>query len=173
MNSIKNERGFTLIELLLYIQLLAIFITGAIYFAWDVIYGSEKSAIEREVNQNMRFASKRIQYEIRNASGINSVSANSLCLSSSNNSHNPTLIYVSNGRLTVGWGGNTSDCTSMTNEQPLTSNNITVDDLTFSNNSSGTDSYNIGFTFTVSSTGTKNEWQKSEEYYGSVEMRSN
>lgn len=168
-----NQQGFTLIELILYIALVAIFISGAIFFSWDIIYGGKKSAVEREVNQNLRLASKRILYEIRNASAINSVSSSSLCLASTNALHNPTRIYVSSGRLHVAWGGGSSDCTSMANDQPITSNQVTVSELTFSDNSSGADSYNIGFSFTVSSSGTRQEWQKSEEYSGSAELRSN
>jgi len=69
----KRNSGFTLVELILYIALVSIFLTGVIMFTWDILYGRVKSYVQEEVNQNSRFAAKRIIYEIRNASGVNSV----------------------------------------------------------------------------------------------------
>lgn len=169
----KNTPGFTLIELIIYIALIAIFIGGAVSFSWDIIYGGAKSDVEREVNQNLRLVSKRISYEIRNASAINSLATSDLCLVSADATRNPTRIYVSSGRMHIAWGGGSANCTGMTNDQPLTSNQVSVSGLTFTNNSSGTNSYNVQFSLTISSTGTRNEWQKSENYTGSAEMRSN
>lgn len=173
INKIKLKQGFTLIELILYIALVSIFISGAILFSWDIIYGRVKSDVGQEVNQNLRLAAKRISYEIRNASAINSVVASDLCLASSTAARNPTRIYVSSGRLHIAWGGGTANCTSMTSDLPLTSNLVTVSGLTFTDRSSGTNSYNIEYSFTVSSTATRKEWQKSQSYSSSAEMRSN
>ena len=169
----SGEKGFTLIELILYIALIAIFINGAILFAWDIIYGGAKSGVQREVNKNMRLASKRIEYELRNASGINSLASNSVCLSSATALRNPTRISVSSGQLRIGWGGGSSDCTGLTNDEPFTSNKVAVSDLQFTDNSSGSDSLNVDYALTIQSTGTRQEWQESQSYQGSVELRSN
>ena len=73
----KLKRGFTLIEMILYIAIVSIFLTGLVYFTWDLIYGRLKSYIQQEVNQNIRFASARIIYEIRNAKSVNSPTSGS------------------------------------------------------------------------------------------------
>lgn len=170
--SIKNKAGFTLIEIILYIALVSIFISGAIHFAWDIVYARAKSGVEREVNENLRIASDRISYEIRNASAINSISSSSLCLGSSDATYNPILIYLSSGQVHLGWGGGSVNCTSLTNDVLLTSNNVTVSNLTFTSYSSAPATYNVAFSFTVDSTGTRSEWQKSQTYRSTVEMRS-
>lgn len=170
---IHTNTGNTLIELVLYIGLIAIFISGAIRFSWDMILSSSKSMVQREVNQNLRLSTERISYEIRNAQSINSVTASELCLASQDIARNPTRIYVSGGRLRIAWGGGSINCTSMANDQPLTSNIVTVPSLTFTNLSSGSSSYNIYYQITVSSTGVREEWQKTASYASTVELRSN
>ena len=169
----KTNKGFTLIELILYIALISIFITGAILFAWDIIYGGAKSGVQREVNQNLRLVAKRIAYEIRNSSAINSITVGDLCLASSTPARNPTRIYVFNGQLYVAWGGGTINCTGMTNNQPLTSNKVSISGLVFTDRSSGSSSLNMEYSFTVTSSGTRQEWQKTKSYSGSTEIRSN
>jgi len=169
----KSKSGFTLVELILYIALISIFITGAVLFAWDIIYGGAKSGVQREVNQNLRLTSKRTIYEIRNSSAVNSIATSDLCLASATPARNPTRIYISAGRLYISWGGGSTNCTGMTNNQPLTSNKVAVSGLTFTDRSSGVSSSNINFSFTVSSTGTRQEWQKNQSYSGTAELRSN
>lgn len=170
----KSNKGFTLIELILYVALISIFISGAVLFAWDIIFGRVKSQVQQEVNQNLRLASQRIVYEVRNASDINSVGANDICLASGDSSRNPTKFYISSGRLRIGWGGGSADCINLTNDEPLTSNQVTVSVLTFTDLSTvDEESKNIGFVITVESTGDKQEWEKSQTYSTSVELRSN
>lgn len=167
----NNQAGFTLIELILYMALVSIFISGAILFAWDVIYGQAKSQVQLTVNHNLRFSSQRILYEIRNASDINSVSGSTISLSMSDPARNPTIFDLSAGQLRIGYGsgGNcptTSPC-SLTNDQ------ISVTSLNFTDLSSGVTSKNIKFDITVESTADKQEWQKQQSYTGTVELRSN
>src|SRR3989344_8835546 len=84
------SKGFTLIELILYIAIVGIFISGAILFAWDIIYGRVRSNAQQQVSQNLRLAGKRMIYEIRNASDVNSISASSLSLALTDPARNPT-----------------------------------------------------------------------------------
>lgn len=168
----KQNGGFTLVELILYIALVTIFISGAVRFGWDIIFAGAKSNVQMEVNHNLRLASKRIALEIKQASAINSLTATSLCLASPVTARNPTRIYVSAGRLRMAWGGGSATCASMTNDQPLTSNQVTVSGLTFTNRTSGTVSQNVLYSFTVSSTGARREWQKTQTYSGAAELRS-
>jgi type II secretory pathway pseudopilin PulG len=168
----KTKLGFTLVELILYIALISIFITGAILYAWDIIYGGAKSEVQRNVNQNLRIVSKRIIYEIRNASVINLITSNELCLASSDPTRNPTRIYILAGRLHIAWGGGSTNCSGMINDQPLTSNKVLISNLIFTDRSSGSVSTNVEFSFTISSSGARQEWQKSKSYNGSAETRS-
>lgn len=77
----EAHQGFTLIELLLYMGLVAIFMTTTVYFAWDVVLGNVKAGVHQEVQENLRFASHKIQVEIRNANNIISIGESELSLS--------------------------------------------------------------------------------------------
>ncbi|MCH7730769.1 prepilin-type N-terminal cleavage/methylation domain-containing protein [Patescibacteria group bacterium] len=172
--NLEPRAGFTLIELIIYIALVSIFISGAILFAWDIIYGRVKSGVQREVTQNLRLASKRLVYEIRNASGINSVSTSTISLVMDESDRNPTVFDVSGGRLRIGYGSGGS-CPS-TSPCSLTSNKVTVSNLAFTDlSSSGGESVNIQFTIALESNNPsgRQEWEKSQTYTTSVELRSN
>lgn len=108
---IKNGKlkGFTLIEIILYVALISIFITGVVIFAWDVINARQKSRAEQEVIYAARLASRRINFEIRNASAVNSVTTTSISLANSNASLSPTVIDFTAGRLRIGYGS-TGSC---------------------------------------------------------------
>ena len=170
----SNSTGFTLIELIIYIALVSIFIGGAVLFAWDIIYGRVKSGVQREVSQNLRLASKRIVHEIRNASGVNSVGTSTVSLVMDEAARNPTVFDVASGRLRIGYGSSgacptTAPCT-------LTSNEVTVTNLTFTDlSTAGGESVNIQFTITIDSNNPsgRQEWEKSQTYTTSVELRSN
>lgn len=118
----KIQNGFTLIELIIYIALVSIFITGTIFFAWDVVYGREKTYQQQIVEQNGRSALARISYETRRAKNIQSVSANQIVL---NNEDSTTTIALSEGviQITIGDVG----------PYNLTSNEVEVINLTFLN----------------------------------------
>lgn len=171
MKKYRNTQGFTLVELILYIAISSIFMLASVSFAWDVIYGRVKSYTQQEVNQNMRFTTKRITYEIRNAAGINSVTANSISLSNTDSARNPTVISVSSGRVRIGYGS-TGNCPT-TSPCFLTSNGVSVTNLSFTNLSQGTTTENIQFTISMQSTGDRSEFQESQTYVGSAELRSN
>lgn len=166
------RRGFTLIELIIYLTLVSIFLSGAIFFAWDIIYGRVKSQIQQEVSQNLRLASQRISFEIRNAAGINTLSGSSLSLEMSNPSRDPTVFDVSAGRLRIGYGS-TGPC-PVTAPCNLTSNQVRVTGLSFTDLSSDSESININFTITLESNNPsgRQEWNRSQTYSSSVELRS-
>lgn len=167
-----HQGGFTLVEMILYIAIVSIFMTGLVYFTWDVIYGRVKSFVHQEVNQNIRFASKRIAYEIKNAKSVttpSSGSTNILELVMADGTRNPTIINVADGRIQIGYGSS-GNCPTV-NPCFLTSNKVKVTGLTFTSLSSG-NSTNIKFSFTVSSSGDRQEFNKSETYETAVELRS-
>ncbi|HJX59603.1 hypothetical protein A2V61_02605 [Candidatus Woesebacteria bacterium RBG_19FT_COMBO_47_8] len=172
----KNiNNGFTFIELIVYIALVTIFVYGAVQFGWNIIYGRIKSNVYTEVTQNLRLASKRILFEIRNASDINSVSATSICMSNSDATRNPTRIYLASGVLRIGWGGGSPVCAALSNDVALTSNLVSVSGLTFTNLTSGSLTKNIRFSLTIDSVNasTRSEFDRSQTFISAAEVRSN
>lgn len=171
----KNNQGFTFIEIIVYIALVTIFVSGAIQFGWNIIYARVKSNFYSEVTQNLRLASKRTLFEIRNASGINAVAPTSICLSNSDATRNPTRIYLASGVLRIGWGGGSAVCASLTNDVALTSNLVTVSSLTFTNLTSGSLSKNIKFSIAVDATNPsgRQEFDRSQTFESAAEVRSN
>jgi hypothetical protein len=171
----KYQKGFTFIEMILYTALVSVFLFGVIDFGWNVIYGNVKSRNYQEVTQNLRFAEKRILFEIRNASGINSVATQSICLSNSDVTRNPTRIYLSSGVLRIGWGGGSPTCASLTNDMPLIDDLVTVSSLNFVNLSSGSLTKNIQVSLTLSANNPsgRSEWARTQTFVTSAEIRSN
>lgn len=164
----KQNKGFTLIELILYIAILTIMMNALIPFAWNIIQAGAKSSTEQEVFSTARYVSERIKYEIRNASGINSVSANSISLTELVAANNPTVIDLSANQVRIKLGASSPVV--------LNSTNTKVTDLTFTNyTSSDNKTKNIDFTLTVtgnySSAG--QEYTDSTSLRASAEVRSN
>ena len=116
------EKGFTLIELLIYITLVSIFITGAIVFTWDAIYGREKAYQQQIVEQNARIALVRIGYEIRRAQDINNITDIPPSLELENGI-NDTTISLSSGAIQI--------TTEGVKPYNLTSNQVEVTGLSF------------------------------------------
>jgi len=137
---LSSVRGFTLIELIVYVALVAIFITGAILFSWDVIYGREKSFNQQIVQQNARAALLRISYEIRRAQDIQSVSPTQLVLESGGSQTTIELVGQTIRFTSGGFG-----------PYDLTSNQAVITDLLFTDLTSlENDAKNIGVNFTMS-----------------------
>lgn len=168
-----HAKGFTLIELILYMGLISIFLVGLVQFYRSVIILRTRSRVAQEVTHNVQLAGKRLAYEIRSASAINTINSTSLCLASTDPAHNPTYLYVSGNRLRIGWGGGSLTCTNLTNDYPLTSSLVNISGFNFQN-LSNTVTKNIQYSFIVSyaSTNQRKEWTKSEVVSGSAEVRS-
>jgi len=172
-NDMKRRNGFTLIEMILYIGIVSIILGGVVQIAWNALYGQVKAQVIEQVNYAARFVGKRMLYEIRNATAINSVSATDLCLASSDSIRNPTHIYLSGSTIRIGWGGGGTTCLATTNDVALTGTNVTVSNLAFTNLTSGILTRHIQFTYTVSSSATsgRQEYKWSQQYEGSAELR--
>lgn len=161
----KTELGFTFIELILYIALVSIFLTGAVYFALDIIYGQVRANAEQEVSENIRIAGQRIQVEIRNAKDILSVTPTSLELDSG--SLGITKIALVGDTIKITQGGVTSN---------LISSKVEATELLFSNlTSQDKSSKNIGLSLTIKHRNPfqRKEWEERQTLKTSVELRSN
>lgn len=167
-------KGFTLIELLLYCGLVAIFLTAVIYFAWDVILGNVKAGTHQEVQENLRFASHRIEIEIKSAGTIDTAGSNFGVNFAANPEarlsllgsapYYPIKFRVDQGALQVNQGG--GDWTS------LTSSLVEVTDLTFTD-LTDVESENIHFTLSIRhrNPSGRSEWEKEDTFESSVQLR--
>ena len=121
-----------------------------------------------EVYTQARYVSERLKYEIRNATGINSVAATSISLVVSDGTKNPTVIDLSGGKVRVKWGAATA--------VNINSDGTNVSSLIFTDYTSGdSKTKHIGFVFTLTdnSTSVRQEYAESVSVRGSAEVRSN
>ena len=169
----RRKTGFTLIELLIYMGLVALFVSAATISLLDIISGSNKSSVQQEVQENLRYATYRIQYEVRNADsiaggsdfGINLASNPALTLSLSVPSPDDSIDFrVEEGTLQIKQGS--GDWTALTSAA-LEVTNLVFTDLTDSS------SENVEFTVTVRyrNPSGRSEWEKEATFEGGAQLR--
>ena len=66
----KTLRGFSFVEVILYLGLFSVMATALFAFSWNVLDLGVKDRASRQVFSGARFITERINYFIRNASGI-------------------------------------------------------------------------------------------------------
>ncbi|HOX96590.1 MAG TPA: type II secretion system protein [Candidatus Woesebacteria bacterium] len=167
-----NSSGFSLIELILYVALLGIIVSGMVTFGLNVVQIRIKNRVEQEVIANTRLVTRRINYEIRNSSAVNSVTAESISLASGDSARNPTVISLSGGTVTIGYGS-TGSCSTIV-PCPLTSRNTTVQSLLFADMSSGVSPQSVKYEVVVKGevAGAGKSYYYKEYATGSAEVRS-
>lgn len=154
------KKSFTLIEVLLYIAIVTIMMSALVLFAWNAIILGAKNNTQQELYAQGRIVSERILAEIRNANGINSVSASQISLIE-NAPNDPTIINVSAGILMIKQG--------VAAAVPLHSNTITVNSLVFTDYSSADGkTKNIGYVLQVS----RNSTNVAQQYKGTITIES-
>lgn len=174
----KEQNGFTLIELLLYLSIVSIVVTSLVYFAINATKASVKSKVKQETVTNARYITERLNYEIRNAIGINTSTSNfgvNLATSSSYQlsiastaPNNPTIFKINSGVLQISQGGGAFT--------DITSAEVTITSLVFTNNSSTNgDTKNISYVLTIESSAnnTSQEYQDSMTLRSTIELRNN
>ena len=136
----ENQNAFTIVELIIYIAIVSIFITGAVLFTFDILYGREKAYQSQVVDQSARLALARVGYQIRRAQRVDSFTANTLVLEEEDS----TL-------TTIAQNGNALEITFDTDgPYTLTSNQINVTNFTVTNlTTSNQNSSNIKIELTV------------------------
>jgi len=96
---------------MIYISIAAVVLSSLFNFAWQIIYANIKAQAVREVQQNSRFAMEKI-FEVVLSSNDIITPANqgdygpSLSLGMEDDSLNPTVIEISNGKLLLTQGLN-------------------------------------------------------------------
>jgi len=163
-----HERGFTFVELILYVALVTIILSSLVPFAWNMVQTGVKSAVVQEVNASARYISERIKYEIRSATGINSVSPMSISLATSTPGTNPTIVDLADGNIRIRQGANPA--------VNLNSTNVVINNLLFTNyTSSDNKTKHVQFTMTIAASfaAARQEYQDSVVLESSSEVRSN
>lgn len=100
----KPSSGFTFIELVLYAAVVSIVVITLIPVGWNVVQGSVRASVEREVYDNARSISERLKYEIRSATAITAVDSTSITLTTAVPANNPTVIDFSGGNIRLQQG---------------------------------------------------------------------
>jgi len=120
-----GRRGTTLLEVIIYIGIVSFVLLGVTAFAMDFMAARGKATSIQEVDRNGRFALAVIAVDIREATGVNSVTTGKLSLARANApASDPTDYELVGGAVQV-----TRGSTAL----PLTNSKVTVTELTFEN----------------------------------------
>jgi len=175
-----QDRGFTLVELILYVALVGILLTAGAIFAGDVVLGSVKGRIKAKVQSEARFAMEKIRQEI--------VKGNNIISPTQENSGNNfqieipgspastlTCFQVSNNKLQMSEGGTMVPIACSTDWKDLTSGEVEISNLVFSNISSGTslgeEAVKINLTLKNKNPGGKKEFDAEATVETSISLR--
>lgn len=139
MIKVNSQSGVTLVEMTIYIALVALISTSLVTLYIQIIKLKSKSISIQEVNESIRLAASKIDFEISQASRINSIGT-SLSLASTEAGRNPTIIDLHAGRIRLTVGASTAY---------ITSNLVNIDTFTLQNLSTG-DSTAQNVRFTIS-----------------------
>ncbi len=162
-----KKPAFTLIEVVLYITIVTLILISVSRIGLGVVNSGAKSRSQQEVASTARFLSEKIKSEIRMASGIATVSANTLTLSNFAPDTN-TVINLEAGKVRINKNGSGA--------VNLNSNDTLVTELSFANNSSLDNlTKNISFivTVTTATTSASQIYQANTTVRSSAEIRSN
>lgn len=160
----KSQNGFTLIELLLYVSILAVILLTVSGFLFVILQSQAKNQTIAEVEQQGAFIMQLVTQSTRNATAINSpadgASAATLSINTTTAANNPTVFDLASGVLRVKEGSAAV--------VPLTNSRVTVSNLTFTNLEGA---IRIQFTLAAVNPGGRNEFNYSQNFYGSAEVR--
>ncbi|TSC85709.1 MAG: Uncharacterized protein G01um101416_823 [Microgenomates group bacterium Gr01-1014_16] len=146
------KKGFTFIELLLYLAIVGTIFSSLVPFAWEVIEGGARSAVDQEVDSSARFIMEKIKSKVRNAKSISIASLISMTITEQDLS--TTTIDLLGGNIRL-------------NAVNINSADTMVTDLVFTDFTSAvTKQVQIRFTI-ISSTG-----QGRQEYLQTVTLES-
>jgi hypothetical protein len=163
-------KAFTMVEMLLYIGLVSIFIGTLASFLGAFNQASLKASTIEEVNQQGLYLSEVIGQAVRDGSTISAPtagnSATALTLATTKQpARNPIILQLTSGKLYISEAGGAN--------VQLSSDRVTVSNLSFSNTSQLSTNGNVKFQFTlnyVNATG-RSEFNYQQTFYGSATTR--
>lgn len=175
---IKNAKGFTLIEVLLYTGIVGIVLASLVGFGWNMMGIGVKTAAHSDAMSNARFVAEKLSFFIREATDIDAANSNfGVNMATTSGSkvtlrgvapNDPIVFDVSGGTLRVRQGASAP--------VSLTSSNISVNSIVFTNASSADGkTKNIGFDIQLEtvSEGNRFEYESEVSLRSSAEIRSN
>jgi len=141
----KNNQGFTLIEVLIYVSLTSVIVglLGSILVTMTRVQSQQGASTD--INTELDFLVSTIKREIRDAKVINSVSKESINIITNRNPGGSTIIEKA-------VGSNIIEIEVIGERESITSQDIIIDDLTFT----FFDAPVIGNTIGISITATNN-----------------
>jgi len=151
-----KEKGFTLVEILVYVAILGVVVASFVSFSISISSSRGKVYVQQEVQANARVALNLITQKILSSNGINFGSSvfdsdpGILSLSMVDGSKNPIIISLTadDGQLQIQEGIGTA--------LPITSDEVRVTNLVFTNLTSTSDKANIKIELTVEYLATEN-----------------
>jgi type II secretory pathway pseudopilin PulG len=160
-----KNKGFTLIEIILYVALVAVFITSAILFTFNIIYGKEKAYNQQVVDQSARILMDKIAYQIRSAKQVQNMTPDSI-----------TLVDVDGNTISIALNGTVVEITTNgLGPYSLTSNQVKVDSFTLtdlSGASANTNNVNVDLGISQSKITASGQLTASTALSESVEFNS-
>lgn len=164
----KTQHGYTLIELLLYIAMLGILLPSVVMFMGAAVETRVKNQTITEVNEQGMAAMDTVTQIIRNANAITApaaaASGAALTVTVPTASLSPTIFDVSGSALRVKEGAAAAI--------PLTSNDVQVSNLTFTNlTRSGTaGTVQVSFTLSYVNNSGRNEYNYQKTFTTTAEL---
>jgi len=143
----RKTAGFTLLEFIIYMALVTVIISAVSQLGFNIIVNKEKTETVEEISYNARFGMTKITDAVHRAELINTplvgATSTTLSLKMASSSEDPTIFSISGGILQVQVGSNSP--------VDITSNEVTVSPLEFSNVSYPTASGTVRITATIES----------------------
>jgi len=177
-----STAGFTLVELILYVALVGILLTAGAIFASDVVLGSVKGRIKAKVQSEARFAMEKMRQEI--VKGNNVLLPQMLPAANTGGSFQIeipgtpstlTCFQVSNNTLQMSEGETVVPTVCNITWKDLTSGEVEVSSLVFTNISSGTslgeEAVKINLTLKNKNPGGKKEFDAEATVETSISLR--
>ncbi len=166
------KKGFTLIEVLIYITIIGVVVSGFIVFALSINSSRSKTYVAQEVQANARTALDLISQKIRAATGVNVASSTFdvdpglLSLAMASSTQNPTIVDLNqdDGVLQI--------TASTSNPVAITSDEVKVTNLVFTNLTPSGERGNIRIEITVEYAGDgSKEYEYSQSLQTAVSLR--
>jgi len=164
----KTIKAYTLVEVLIYVGLTSTLMIVIVSLVTFLLQNRVKSQTINEVESQGTILMQQITKMISNARGIDSpasgTSANSLTLDVYNSSNDPTVIFLNGSELQITEG--------VQAPITLTSNKVSLNQVSFTNSGAATTNGSVKITFTLSynNPGNLQEFNYQQIFYGSASI---
>lgn len=171
MKKNKQEiKGFTLIEILLYLSLFVVVVLGSVAFIHTMFETNVKTKVILEADSEAEHVLAIVTQYIRNSVVVYSPNKNTtsdvLIIQSLDEEQSPILLGIINESIVMSLGGQSTST--------LTSSNIKISNLKFTNIGSvnGKDSIKISFTVNTQGENNRQEYTYEKTYEATASLRN-